>query len=237
MLTRILIVGSLFVTLPGLTADFAGLSAESFAADESPSARWESAIQKFEEQDAATPQPKNAILFVGSSSIRLWDLKKSFPDRVTINRGFGGSEIADSTHFADRIIMKHKPRIVVLYAGDNDIGKGKSPEQVTSDFKKFTDAVSKELPETRIVFVAIKPCIKRWNLVGKVRAANSAIRKLCEADDRFVFLDIDPPMIGDNGQPRPELFAKDGLHLSEDGYKLWNSLLGPQLNVQAASRN
>jgi lysophospholipase L1-like esterase len=212
-----------------LIACFAGFPTVSFADDESPFARWESAIQKFEADDTKQAPPQNAILFVGSSSIRLWDLKKSFPDRVTINRGFGGSEIADSIHFADRIIIRHKPRIVVLYAGDNDIGKGKTPERVTSDFRKFAEVVHKELPETRIVFVAIKPSIKRWNLIESVRTANTAIRRICEQDDQLVFLDVDQPMIGDDGRPRPELFAKDGLHLSEDGYKLWNSLLRPHL--------
>ena len=189
--------------------------------------RWEPAISKFEKQDKADPPPQNAILFVGSSSIRLWKLDDSFPELKTINRGFGGSEIVDSTHFADRIIVKHKPSVIALYAGDNDIGRGKSAETVTKDFQEFVRVVHKELPDTKIVFIAIKPSIKRWNLIGTMREANAAIRKLCEESDLLTFADIDTPMIGDDDKPRPELFAKDGLHLNADGYKVWAKVLRP----------
>lgn len=196
-------------------------SDKSHAQDNSSSERWESTIQKFERQDQSEPPPKGEILFVGSSSIRLWDLKKSFPDLKTINRGFGGSEIADSIHFADRIIVKHKPRIVVLYAGDNDIKKGKSAERVIADFREFAKLVRGKLPQTKVVFIAIKPSISRWNLVDKMRKANSEIQSVCEQDKLLEFVDIDKPMIGDDGKPRPELFAKDGLHLNAEGYRLW----------------
>ncbi len=198
-------------------------------ADKSPFGKWESAIQKFEQQDKADSPPKGAILFVGSSSIRLWKLDDSFPKLKTINRGFGGSEIADSNHFADRLILKHEPRVVVLYAGDNDIAKGKSAEIVTSDFRQFVKTIHDDLPETRIVFIAIKPSIKRWSLVKTVREANAAIHKMCEQDQKLSFADIDTPMIGDDGRPRAELFAKDGLHLNPDGYRVWTKVLTPLL--------
>jgi len=197
--------------------------------DKSTFSKWESAIQKFEQQDKTDPPPKGAVLFVGSSSIRLWKLNDSFPELTTINRGFGGSEIADSNHFADRLILKHEPRIVVLYAGDNDIAKGKSAATVTSDFRQFVRTVHGELPEIRIVFIAIKPSIKRWNLVETVRDANAAIRNLCDQDDKLSFGDIDTPMIGDDGRPLAKLFAKDGLHLNADGYRVWAKVLRPLL--------
>src|SRR5690606_31638453 len=107
----------------------------------SPFARWEKAISAFEEQDRKSPPPKGAVLFVGSSSIRLWNLEKSFPHHSTINRGFGGSQIADSVHFADRLILKHEPKVIVSYAGDNDISAKKSPERVASDFQSFVKVV------------------------------------------------------------------------------------------------
>jgi lysophospholipase L1-like esterase len=216
----VLVVMAAFHCAAVLAADPAG---------KSPFSKWESVVQKFEQQDEADAPPKGAILFVGSSSIRLWKLDDSFPELKTINRGFGGSEIADSNHFADRLILKHEPRIVVLYAGDNDIAKGKSAETVTSDFRQFVKTVHDDLPETRIVFIAIKPSIKRWNLVKTVRAANAAIHKLCEQDQKLSFADIDTPMIGDDGRPRAELFAKDGLHLNADGYRVWTKVLTPLL--------
>lgn len=192
---------------------------------ENPSARWEEAIQKFEQQDETNPPSQNHVLFVGSSSIRMWKLDQSFPDLKPINRGFGGSQIADSIHFADRIILKHRPRVVVLYAGDNDLAKGKTPERVTSDFEQFVATVHKTLPETRIIFIAVKPSIARWKLIDKVRAANSAVAKICSKNDRLEFVDIDTPMLGDDGKPRPELFLKDGLHMTDAGYEIWSILV------------
>src|SRR5271166_6572501 len=123
----------------------------------SRSARWEKAIAAFEEKDKLSPPPRNAIVFVGSSSIHFWNVDKSFPGLSVINRGFGGSELADSVHFAPRIVLPYEPRVVVLYAGDNDLGSGKTPEQVAADFRDFTRSIHSRLPKTRIVFLSIKP--------------------------------------------------------------------------------
>lgn len=199
------------------------------AEDSSPSARWEKTIQQFEQQDKDNPPPKKAILFVGSSSIRMWKVDKSFPKKDVINRGFGGSEIADSIHFAPRIILKHKPRIIVLYAGDNDIARGKSPEQVSNDFKAFVQTIHEALPKTKIAFLAIKPSIKRWNLVEKMKKANAMIVKQCEENENLSYVDIFKPMLGEDGKPKSELFAKDGLHLNPQGYQLWTKVLTPHL--------
>lgn len=195
----------------------------------SPFARWEKAISAFEEQDKNSPPTKGAVLFVGSSSIRLWDLKESFPQHTTINRGFGGSQIADSVHFADRLILKHRPRTVVFYAGDNDIAKGKSPEHVAKDFGAFVKVIHEELPKTKIVYIAIKPSIKRWNLSEDMQNANKRIQAQCENNERLVFVDVFPPMLDEEGQPRPELFIKDGLHLNKTGYQVWAKLIRPHL--------
>lgn len=191
--------------------------------------KWEPSIQKFEAQDKTSPQSKGANLFVGSSSIRMWKLDQSFPKFKTINRGFGGSEIADSIHFADRIILKHQPAVILLYAGDNDISHGKSAEVVTADFQKFVSVVRKKLPDARIAFIAIKPSIKRWNLASQIRKANKEIAAICAADQKMDYVDIFKPMLGKDGKPRPELFLKDGLHLNEQGYKIWAKAMQPLL--------
>ncbi|HUG93383.1 MAG TPA: D-alanyl-D-alanine carboxypeptidase/D-alanyl-D-alanine-endopeptidase [Planctomycetaceae bacterium] len=192
-------------------------------------AKWEPAIRKFEQQDRENPPPKGGVLFVGSSSIRMWDLEQSFPGRPLINRGFGGSQIADSTHFIDRLVLTHAPRTVVLYAGDNDIAQGKTPERVAADFADFCDAVHQKLPETKIVYIAIKPSRARWRLFETMSRANALMAGQCADDDRLQFVDIVEPMLGHDGQPRPELFVADGLHLSAAGYRLWASLLEPHL--------
>ncbi|MEX0937796.1 MAG: SGNH/GDSL hydrolase family protein [Pirellulales bacterium] len=191
--------------------------------------RWLPAIEAFEAQDKESPPPREGVLFIGSSSIVGWDVARWFPDLPAINRGFGGSQFADSVYFADRILLPYRPKTVVLYAGDNDIAAGKPPEQVHDDFVEFTNAVHETLPQARIVFVAIKPSLSRWNLVEKMRDANRRIHTTTEKDDRLVFLDIDRPMIGADGRPRPELFKDDGLHLNEQGYELWSTLLRPHL--------
>ena len=202
--------------------------------------KWEKDIAKFEASDKANPPKKGQVLFVGSSSIRLWNLKKSFPDLDAINRGFGGSQIEDSTYFAGRIVLPYQPRLIVMYAGDNDIASGKSPTQVADDFKAFvakvrgkagdTSADAKAPAPAPIIYIAIKPSIARWKLVDKVREANKLIREFCEKGDKLTFLDIETPMIGDDGKPKAELFVKDNLHLSEAGYKMWDELLKPHLD-------
>ncbi len=194
-----------------------------------PANRWEPKIRAFEALDKKQPPPQGAILFVGSSSIVGWDLNKCFPDLETINRGFGGSQVADSLKFAERIVLPYRPRVIVFYAGDNDVAAGKTPQRILADYRQFVAKVHAALPNTRIVFVAIKPSLARWRLVGKMREANRLIGEVTEKDPRLVFLDIDAPMIGADGNPRPELFKKDGLHLNAEGYKLWSDLVRPHL--------
>lgn len=214
-----------------MTVNSVMFSAAAFSADEKPHDfdRWEKAIVAFERADAKTAPPKHGLLFVGSSSIRGWKLPNSFPKRQPINRGFGGSQIVDSTHFADRIILKHKPRTIVLYAGDNDIAKGKSPKRVAADFQNFVKTIHAELPKSRILFIAIKPSLKRWKLADKMKRANALVAAQCREDDRIVYIDIVTPMLGDDGKPRGDLFLKDGLHLNAKGYALWTKVLNPHL--------
>jgi len=206
----------------------AGLSARP---TEEKSNRWERQIRAFEAADRQKPPPKQGILFIGSSSIVGWKTDRWFAGLPVINRGFGGSQIADSVHFTDRILLPYRPKVVVLYAGDNDIAAGKSPRQVAADYRRFVEGVHAALPDTRIVFVAIKPSIRRWKLVDKMRHANRLIQAATEKDQRLVFLDIDKPMIGKDGKPRAELFKADGLHLNAKGYKLWSDLVRPHLKL------
>lgn len=192
--------------------------------------RWEPQIAAFEKADSKDPPPKDAILFVGSSSIRGWKLKKYFPELKTINRGFGGSQMSDSLHYADRIVIPHRPKAIVVYAGDNDIAKGKSPEVVARDYQAFVKKVRGELPNVRVLFIAIKPSLKRWKLIEDIRKANKMISKLTSEDPLQEFIDIDTPMLGGDGKPRKELFVKDGLHLSHAGYVLWSNATVAAIN-------
>jgi lysophospholipase L1-like esterase len=194
-----------------------------------PADRWESSIARFEALDAKHPPPKGAILFIGSSSIVGWDLAKSFPGLPVINRGFGGSHLADSVRYAERIVLPYRPKIIVLYAGDNDLAAGKTPERVWEDYKAFVNKVHAALPQTKIIYIGIKPSIARWHLIDKIRKANRLIAETAATDQRLVFVDIEKPMLGPDGKPRQELLKADGLHLNQTGYKLWSDLLRPHL--------
>lgn len=199
------------------------------AQTQNTAARWEKNIQAFEKRDKAAPPAEGGILFLGSSSIRMWPLDDYFPHLPVINRGFGGSQVSDSIAFLDRIVLPCKPRIILFYAGDNDIAAGKSPETVRDDFDTFTGRVHDALPDTRIIFIAIKPSISRWRLVGKMRKANRLIQERIQQDKRLSYADIDTPMIGPDGMPRPDLFLGDGLHLNAKGYTIWSDLVRPML--------
>jgi lysophospholipase L1-like esterase len=192
-------------------------------------ARWERDIARFVDEDARVRRVPGATVFVGSSSIRLWDLDKSFPEHHTINRGFGGSQLEDSVYFVDRLVLRHSPPVIVLYAGDNDIASGKSPEQVAADYAAFVAAVHEKLPQSKIVYIGIKPSVKRWHLIEKIRTANKLIQTAVEKDERLVFVDVDAPMLGEDGKPRKELLREDGLHLTPAGYEVWTKLVTPHL--------
>lgn len=192
---------------------------------------WKGAIEKFEKRDAKQASPQDAVLFVGSSSIVGWDVKKWFPDMATINRGFGGSQICDSTHYADVLVIRHKPRAVVFYAGDNDIASGKSPERVHEDFHEFLKKVRQSLPETPVIFITIKPSIARWKLRDKMQEANRLIAGETRSDKHLTILDVWPTMLGADGQPKKEIFREDGLHMNDAGYKSWSELLRVKLQA------
>ncbi len=197
---------------------------------EHDSTRWEDEIQFFEETDKANPPPQNGILFVGSSSIRFWDLDKFFPDLPVINRGFGGSQIADSINFADRILLPYKPATVVFYAGDNDIASGKSAKDVFEDYKTFAGIIKDHLPDTRLLYVCIKPSLSRWTLVDEMRKANQLIEQYTTQDENLIYIDIDTPMIGEDAKPIPDLLLNDGLHLTDKGYTIWSDLVREHLS-------
>jgi hypothetical protein len=183
-------------------------------------AKWEKEVAAIEKKQAEHPPAKGGIVFTGSSTIRLWDLDKSFPDWKATNSGFGGSEIRDVTHFADRLVFKHDPRAIVFYAGDNDINSGRTPDQVFADFKAFVEAAHTAIPKARIYFIAIKPSPSRWAKYETQSKANALVKEFCSKDDRLTYIDVVPLLLGPDGKPRDELYVKDKLHLSPTGYEI-----------------
>jgi lysophospholipase L1-like esterase len=193
--------------------------------------KWEAEVASIEQRQQQQIDP-GGVVFAGSSSVRLWDLQKSFPDKNYVNSGFGGSQIRECTHFVPRLVLPHRPRAVVFYAGDNDINGQRTAEQVHDDFTAFVAAIHNELPQCRILFVAIKPSIARWQQREVQADANARIEKMCSMDNRLQYVDIATPMLGDEGKPQSKFFAADGLHLSEQGYRLWTEIVFAALAVK-----
>jgi lysophospholipase L1-like esterase len=186
-------------------------------------------LTAFQQEDSQTPYPPGGVVFVGSSSIRFWDLQASFPGRQYLNRGFGGSQLSDAIEYVELLILYHAPSIVVVYAGDNDIAFGKSPTRVADDFRTLVGQVHARLPSTRILFLAIKPSLARIEWLDPMQTANALIADASRANDRLHYVDIHTPMLDTTGHPRARFLASDGLHLSPEGYALWTRQLLPLL--------
>ena len=185
-------------------------------------------IAHFEDSDRRSPPQEGGVVFVGSSSIRLWPaLAADFPGVNVLQRGFGGSELSDVVYYAPRIVLPYRPRLVVLYAGDNDLMAGEAPATIVRDYRAFVALVRRALPETRIAFVSIKPSPSRWSLADRIRETNELVRRYAATDERLLYVDVFTPMLGPDGQPQEELFLEDRLHMNARGYAIWRELLGP----------
>lgn len=187
-------------------------------------------IEAFEQQDRTAMPSADAVLFLGSSTIRLWSsLAQDFPELAAVNRGFGGSQIEDSIRYAPRIVLPLKPRTIVFYAGENDLAAGKTPTQVCADFRHLAADLHAALPGNRILFIALKPSPCRAGLLEAVRQTNARIRDWIQEDPRLEYVDVFTPMLDATGAPRAELFSDDHLHMNADGYALWTRILRPHL--------
>lgn len=201
-------------------------------ADEAPHAYWNPAIAAFEAADRASPPPQGAVLFIGSSSIEHWkSVAADFPEVKVINRGFGGSEIGDSTWFAGRIVAPYHPRAIVIYAGDNDIYYKHTPQRVRDDFAAFVRKVRSFDPGVPVAFVAIKPSVARQSLLPQIRQANALVREYAATQKGVSYIDVYTPMLGKDGQPQSKWFGPDGLHMNRSGYELWIGLLRPWVDA------
>jgi lysophospholipase L1-like esterase len=192
--------------------------------------KWEKEISAYERMDVTNPPPKDALVFIGSSTILRWrTLAQDFPKHQVINRGFGGSEIVDSTHFAGRIIFPYQPRMVFLRAGGNDLWAGKSVEQVVADYKEFVARVHAKLPEADMVFISLSPSPARWTQRDKEKAVNTLIEEYTKQTPRLKYIEDYDMVLGADGKVRPELFVEDKLHFNAEGYKLLVERVRPYL--------
>lgn len=195
-------------------------------------ARWEASLAAFAAADREKAPAEGGVLFVGSSSIRLWEKLEQQFDMVplVINRGFGGSRMEDCAAYVDRLVLPYRPKLVLVYAGDNDLAEGRTPRQVADSFRRFARRVGEALPDTRIAYISIKPSPARVHLLEEIRAANALIREQSRNAPNIQFIDVFTPMLGVDGRPRGELFRADALHLSDAGYSLWKTVLVSQIS-------
>ena len=193
--------------------------------------RWDAAIQKFEDQDKVSPPPQNGIVFIGASSIVRWNLPEYFPElgAEAINRGFGGSQSVDSVRYVDRIVVPYRPRIVVYYAGDNDVEANVPPAEIARQFELFDQKVHAALPQTEDhlhLDQAKHPPVEmdRHDQVGERDGEG-----VCAKEKHLAFMDIEQQMLGEDGKPNPDLLVADGLHMTPAGYRIWTAALTPLL--------
>jgi acetyl esterase/lipase/lysophospholipase L1-like esterase len=184
-------------------------------------ARWEKEVAAFEASDRTNPPPYSAALFTGSSTVRLWkSLPQDLPGVQAINRGFGGTDIEDAMHFADRIIFPYSPKRVFLRSGGNDLWAGKSPEEVFVHFKEFVDTIQARLPKTEITFISLSPSLARWSQAQREKKLNELIAAFVKGKPRLQYIETYDLPLGSDGKPRAELFVADKLHFNDAGYKL-----------------
>ncbi len=192
-------------------------------------ARWEETIKKFETADAATPPPKGAVLLVGGSNARRWtDVGTYFPQQQVINRGFGGAQLTDVLHYADRIVLPYSPKTILLNAGGNDLAAGKSPEQIRDAARAFITKIHTTLPDTRIYCLGVPPVLRSISapeVLAAIRSLNTLLAELARSEKNVEFIDLFPAFLDDQGHPRPDFFVEDGTHFSPKGYASVTELL------------
>ncbi|MSU47611.1 MAG: hypothetical protein EXS37_00685 [Opitutus sp.] len=192
-------------------------------------ARWEETIKKFEAADATMPPTKGGVLLVGGSNARRWtDVSDYFPPHQIINRGFGGAQLTDVLHFADRIVLPYAPKTILLNAGGNDLSSGKTSEQIRDAARAFAAKVHATLPDTRIYCIGLPHVLRADGapeLVAAIRAMNARLAELARTERNFEFIDLFAAFLDDQGRPRPELFVEDGTHFSPKGYAVVAGLL------------
>lgn len=196
-------------------------------------------IQVFKKEDSLQQPPRNAILFVGSSSFRLWkDMEQAFPEHAIINRGFGGSSLPHVIQYADAIIFPYQPGQIVIYCGENDLTvETASGDTVFQRFKNLFTQIRSRLGGVPVVYVSMKPSPSRWHLKAKMERGNSLIKKFLKKEKNTAYVDVWKPMLNNDGRPREELFVEDKLHMNEKGYAIWQKKIGPYLLTKKDDKN
>ena len=203
-----------------------------YAVEDPDPNRFQNEIQEFRQWDRKNAVPENPVLFLGSSSIRMWMTAEWFPGLPVVNRGFGGAHISDLVYYKQDILLKYsQPEVIVFYCGGNDVAGKKPAEQVIEDFNQFWTVVQNQFPGTLLIYIPIKPCPSRWNIWETEQKVNEQIYRMCETDPLLYYADTASPMLKTGTPPADSLFIEDGLHLNDNGYRIWTAVVDSVLNV------
>ncbi len=189
-------------------------------------------ILAFKKQDSIAAPPKQAILFVGSSSFTKWtDVQNYFPQFTIVNRGFGGSSIPDVIRYADDIIFPYMPKQIVIYCGENDLAASDTVtgKMVYQRFVQLFNIIRNKMPAVPVAFISLKPSPSRWHLNNKMVEANTLIKKYFRKKKKTGFIDVYHKMLRTDGTPIKEIFIEDNLHMNAKGYAIWQKIIEPYL--------
>ena len=197
-----------------------------------PASRWSDYVARITSEDKVNPPSRGAIVCIGSSSMRMWesDMDRDLHPLTLIKRGFGGSNFADALFYVEQLVLAYKPRAVLVYEGDNDIGGTRvTPDKAFKTAREFIDRIHERLPDCRIYFISAKPSPSRWELWPVMQEFNRKLANACAADDRLFFLDVGPVMMDQDGIVDKSIFLEDMLHMNRQGYERWKSVIRPVL--------
>ncbi|MDQ8185725.1 GDSL-type esterase/lipase family protein [Pelagicoccus sp. SDUM812002] len=207
------------------------LAASSSFAEDPVEPPFQKDIDAFEKDRVENEIPEGAVLCVGSSSMRMWGdrIERDLAPLTVIPRGFGGSKFSDVLYHFDKLVTAYKPRAILIYEGDNDLGSGMTPKEVLGDFMAFRKRVEELDPDIRIYVIGVKPSISRWHLKKRIAKTNRLIEAACEKDEKLTFIDVAEFLLNDEGEPREQIFLEDNLHLNTVGYHLWAAAIGLEI--------
>jgi len=190
--------------------------------------RFKDEINTYIESDKSNPPPEDCYLFIGSSSMRMWkSLQEDFPGYPVINRGFGGSHFSDAIYYFNDLVLAYNPKKIIIYEGDNDIASSKSPKKIMKGLKTLLGLIRDNLDHPDIAIISAKPSPRRWNLKDKYENLNAKFENLASKSQDLTYIDVYTYMLNDKGQPEPELFLEDSLHMTGKGYMIWEEQIRP----------
>ena len=215
---------SLVLLAGAFTSDIAAQSVAREAPPKIEPQRFEADIRSFEAEDKVSPPPSGAVVVTGSSSVRRWHptIQKDLSPLSVVPRGFGGSTMADALYWIDRVAIAYQPRAIVIYEGDNDLGRYEvPPAKIAEQFEAIVKRIHRALPATRVYVIAIKPSVSRCEVWPEAVETNELLMAVAAKDDLVTYIDVATPLLRPDGKVMTDIFVEDNLHLNPKGYEIW----------------